>query len=117
MPEPRPTTHLSPRNKGRSLPVSSDNGGMGRLRTRWLGVVLLLIVVAGGVAWLSVYLSSRGFDWAARFSEIASFVLAALSLVPLVAGKIAQWVPTPKIKDEQVDYDANALVRQQPFGL
>ena len=82
---------------------------MGRLRTRWLGVVLLLVVVAGGVAWLSEYLSSRGFDWAARFSEIASFVLAALGLVPLVAGKVAQWVPAPKIKDEQVDYDANAL--------
>ena len=82
---------------------------MGRLRTRWLGVVVLLLVVAGGVAWLSDYLSSRGFDWAARFSEIASFVLAALGLVPLVAGKIAQWVPTPKIKDEQVNYDANAL--------
>jgi len=72
---------------------------MGRLRARWLGVVFLIIVLAGGVAWLSTFLSSRGMDWAARFSEIASFVLAGLGLVPLLAGKIAQWVPTPKIKD------------------
>jgi len=82
---------------------------MGRLRARWLGVVLFIIVLAGGVAWLSTFLSSRGMDWAARFSEIASFVLAGLGLVPLLAGKIAQWVPAPKIKDEQVNDDVNSL--------
>ncbi|HLH59996.1 MAG TPA: hypothetical protein VKV33_12685, partial [Streptosporangiaceae bacterium] len=83
--------------------------GVGRLRVRWLAVVLLFLLLAGGVAWLSAFLSSRGFDWAARFSEIASFVLAALGLVPPVVGKIAQWVPPPKIKADQIDYDVNAL--------
>jgi len=87
----------------------AHNGGMDRVRRRWLAVALLLIAAAGGVAWLSFYLSRRDFDWVARFSEIASFILAAVGLLPLVAGKIAQWVPAPRIKDEQVDSDANAL--------
>lgn len=82
---------------------------MGKLRVRWLGVALLLVVLAGVAAWLGAFLSSRGLDWAAKFSEIASLVLAAVGLLPPLVGKITQWAPPPKIRDEQVDQDANAL--------
>ena len=68
-------------------------------------MALFFVVLAAGAAVLGVFLSRRGFDWAAKFSEIASFVLAGLAFLLPVAGKIVRWLPAPRIKDEQVEHD------------
>ena len=72
-------------------------------------MALFFVVLAAGAAVLGAFLSRRGFDWAAKFSEIASFVLAALAFLLPVAGKAAQSLPAPRIKDEQVQHDVADL--------
>jgi tetratricopeptide (TPR) repeat protein len=71
--------------------------------------VALLAAFAAGVAWLVAFLRSHGLDWAARFSEIASFALAGLALLLPAAGRIWLWLPAPRIKDEQVESDVTDL--------
>ena len=80
---------------------------MRRLRARWLGVAFVLAALgaAAAAAWLAGYLSSRGLDWAAKFSEIASFVLGAGALLLPLASRIARWLPAPKLTEEQVASD------------
>jgi hypothetical protein len=81
-------------------------------KLRWgrgFGVALLFVVLAAGAAVLGVFLSKRGLDWAAKFSEIAAFVLAGLAFVLPAAGKIVRWLPAPRIKDEQVEHDVADL--------
>jgi hypothetical protein len=66
-------------------------------RQRWLGVLFLGLLAVGAAVWLTAFLARRGFDWSARFSEIASFVLAALVLLVPVAGRLAIWLPAPRV--------------------
>ena len=80
-----------------------------KLRARWLGVALVFIVLAAGAAWLGTFLSRRGLDQAAKFSEVASFVLAAGAVLLPVAGKVVRWLPAPRLKDEQIDSDVADL--------
>ena len=66
----------------------------------------------GAAAWLTTFLARHGFEWSARFSEIASFVLAVLvALVPLAiaAGRSALWLPAPRVRDEQIASDLSDL--------
>lgn len=74
--------------------------------------MLLIVGLAMGAAALTTFLARHGFEWSARFSEIASFVLAALvALVPLVvaAGRFAIWLPAPRVRDEQIASDVSGL--------
>jgi NACHT domain len=65
---------------------------MSRLAGRRVGAALLLIAVAIGVLWLGRYLAHRGLEWAAKFSEVASFVLAVAGVLAASFGKFAQWL-------------------------
>ena len=52
---------------------------------RWLGATLLLISLAFGLGLLAWLFSRRGLDWAAKVSEVASFVMASAALLtPLI---------------------------------
>jgi len=88
-----------------------DDSVMHNLRARWLGVAAVCLAFAGAAAaaWFTYYLSHRGLDWAAKFSEIASFVLAACGVLVPVASKFARWLPAPRLKDEQVESDVAGL--------
>jgi hypothetical protein len=79
------------------------------IRGRWWLGLLLLAAFAAGVTWLAAFLRSHGLDWAAKFSEIASFVLAGLALLLPTAGRVWLWLPAHRIKDEQVESDVNDL--------
>ena len=78
------------------LPRECDHCGMNRLVGRRFGAALLLIAVAIGTLWLGRYLSHRGLEWAAKFSEVASFVLAVAGVVAAPFGKVAQWLRGPQ---------------------
>ena len=83
---------------------------MNRLVARRFVAALLLIVVAIGALWLGRFLSHRGLEWAAKFSEVASFVLAVAGVVAAPFGKIAQWLRGPKPPTlEQIASDASRL--------
>ncbi len=84
---------------------------MRRFRVRWIGVSLILagLAAAAAAAWLAFYLRSRGLDWASKFSEVASFVLAAATILMSLVGKIVHWLPAPRITDQQIDTDAADL--------
>ena len=71
--------------------------------------LLLLAALAVGVTWLAAFLRSHGLDWAAKFSEVASFALAGVALLLPAAGRVLLWLPAPRIKDEQVENDMNDL--------
>ena len=87
-------------------PDIGHHSSMSKLRGgRGFGVALFFVVLAAGAAVLGAFLSRRGFDWAAKFSKIASFVLAGLAFLLPVAGRIVRWLPAPRIKDEQVEHD------------
>lgn len=86
----------------------SDHVSMGKLRGRWF-VVLVFIVLAAGAAGVAAYLSRRGLDWAAKVSEVASFVLAVGAVLLPAAGKVARWLPARRLKDEQVGSDVADL--------
>src|SRR5215831_19373216 len=92
-------------------PISdmSDHVSMRKLRARWLGVAVAFIALAAGAAWLGAYLSRRGLDQAAKFSEVASFVLAAGAVLLPAAGRVVRWLPAPRLKDEQIDADVADL--------
>lgn len=66
------------------------------LTGRRFGAAFLLIAVAIGALWLGIFLSHRGIEWAARFSEIASFVLAVAGVLAAPFGKVAQWLRGPQ---------------------
>lgn len=71
-------------------------------------MLLFVGLAMGAAAWLTTFLARHGFEWSAKFSEIASFVLAALvAVVPLAiaAGRFALWLPTPRVRDEQIASD------------
>lgn len=73
-----------------------------------LGVLLFGLLTAA-VFVVTLFLARHGFDWSAKFSEIASFVLAVfLALVP-VAGRLALWLPAPRVKDDQIATDVSNL--------
>lgn len=74
----------------------------------WLGVALFAVLAAVAVG-LGIFLRRHGFDWAAKFSEVASFAVALAALVLPVAARIILWQPVPRIKDEQVANDVNDL--------
>jgi tetratricopeptide (TPR) repeat protein/predicted ATPase len=82
---------------------------MRKLGGRWLGVGLAFIILAAGAAWLAVFLSRQGLDRAAKFSEVAAFILALAAVLLPTAGRVVRWVPAPKLKDEQIDSDAADL--------
>jgi hypothetical protein len=88
-----------------------DHVSMRRLRGRWLGVtfVLAALVGAGLMAWLAVYLRKRGLEWDAKLSEIVSAAMVVGAAVFSAAGKVARWLPAPKLKDEQVESDVADL--------
>lgn len=87
----------------------SDHVSMRKLRAGWLGVAFAFVVLAAGAAWLGTFLSRRGLDEAAKFSEIASFFLAAGAVLLPAAGKVVRWLPAPRLKDEQIDSDVADL--------
>lgn len=75
-------------------------------------MLLIVGLAMGAAAWLTTFLARHGFEWSARFSEIASFVLAVLvALVPLAiaAGRFALWLPAPRVRDEQIASDLSDL--------
>jgi hypothetical protein len=52
-------------------------------------VLFLGLLSVGAAAWLISFLDRHGFDWSAKFSEIASFALAVLVALLPVAGRLA----------------------------
>ncbi len=80
------------------------------VRRRWrLGVLLLGLLSVGAAAWLTSFLARHGFDWSAKFSEIASFVLAVLVALLPAAGQLALWLPAPRVRAEQITADVSDL--------
>ncbi len=69
---------------------------MNRLVGRRFGAALLLIAFAIGALWLGRFLAHRGLEWAAKFSEVASFVLAVAGVLAAPFGKITQWLRGPQ---------------------
>jgi len=84
---------------------------MRRLRAGWIGAVVIFVVLAGSglMAWLAIYLRSRGLDWDAKLSEIVSAGMVVGAAVLAGAGRIAHWLPAPRLKDEQVEADVADL--------
>jgi tetratricopeptide (TPR) repeat protein len=69
---------------------------MGRVTGRRLGVAVVLLAVALGVLWGGRLASHNGLDWAAKVSEVASFVLALGGVLVAPFGKLAQWLRGPQ---------------------
>jgi tetratricopeptide (TPR) repeat protein len=72
-------------------------------------VLLLGSLSVAAAAWLIAFLARHGFDWSAKFSEIASFVLAVLVVLLPAAGRLALWLPTPRLRSEQIAADVSDL--------
>jgi tetratricopeptide (TPR) repeat protein len=76
---------------------------------RWTISLLLLIVVISGLLWLSEVLSHKGLDWASKFSEVASFVLAVTALlVPVFRGAF-RWSRLRPISGKEIEADVESL--------
>ena len=73
-----------------------DHCRMGRLVGRRLAAALCLVAVAIGALLLSRMLSHKGLDWAAKFSEVTSFVIAVIGLLVAPLGKITDWLRGPR---------------------
>jgi hypothetical protein len=85
---------------------------MGKMLGRWLGAMLLLIGLAIGLFWLAKPLSDRGFDWLAKFSEVASLVVAVIGLLLPGISRIARWLrAAAPVSQQQIDNDRANLQR------
>jgi hypothetical protein len=71
--------------------------------------ILSVVLVIGLLLGLGIYLRSRGLEYDAKLSEVASAVLAILAAISAGFGKVARWLPAPKLKEEQVDSDVAEL--------
>lgn len=78
-----------------------NHNRMGRMN-RWLGAMLLLIGLAIGLGLLAWLLSERGLDWVAKFSEVASFVVACAALLLPTARGIAERLRDRPPTEEQI---------------
>ncbi|HET6188669.1 MAG TPA: hypothetical protein VFE59_16970 [Trebonia sp.] len=75
----------------------------------WLAVLLIVVVLVGAAAALTALLARHGFEWSAKFSEIASFALAVLVVLLPAAGRLAVWPPAPRIRAELISSDVSDL--------
>ena len=78
-------------------------------RRLWIAVLLIVVVLVGAAAWLTAFLTRHGFEWSAKFSEIASFALAVLVALLPAAGRLAVWLPAPKVRAELISSDVSDL--------
>lgn len=86
------------------------------MRRRWLGVLVLGLLLVGVAAWLTFFLARHGLAWSSEFSGIASFALAALVALLTAAGRLGIWLPAPRVRADQIAADISdlaAVLREQ----